>query len=297
MFPIINQRKLILICFLLVLSFHDSVIPHRLCTKHISMTCSSLITPPLLSFSLSLSPSLFLSLLLSFSLSISLSQFLYLYLSSHLSRSLFPSLRHVHTILDSPNYYLLNICITVSKMECVLPIFKLWTLALHSSSMSFKLLSFTLLSNLITSLKEAIMDVPILETEGMSNDNNGSDKSSDSVVQGVPSPPIPISTSHISTVSDTNLHVCASSSREPEEVDNSIPQSTPHNNTQHPTPHTTHSYRSSLLSTLSACICILPVHRLMSTAAKRLWHEMEDFPSYSRYVQVCKLILIFPFFF
>ena len=114
MFPIINQRKLILFCFLLVLSFHDFVIPHRLCTKHISMTCSSLITPPLLSFSLSLSPSLSLSLSLSLSISLyfshslshSLSLSLYFSLSMSISLSISPSLSLSLPLLNACTYYL-----------------------------------------------------------------------------------------------------------------------------------------------------------------------------------------------
>jgi hypothetical protein len=43
--------------------------------------------------------------------------------------------------------------------------------------------------------------------------------------------------------------------------------------------------RSSLLEILQDYITLLPVERLKAMAAKRIWHEMEDFPSFSRYIQ------------
>jgi hypothetical protein len=43
--------------------------------------------------------------------------------------------------------------------------------------------------------------------------------------------------------------------------------------------------KSSLLEVLQDYITLLPVERLKAMAAKRIWHEMEDFPSFSRYIQ------------
>ena len=143
-------------------------------------------------------------------------------------------------------------------MSTVVPLFKLWTLALHSSSMSFKLITFTTQSNIISALKSAILSVTLYDIEngnGNRIENEGDDlnnKSKNAVV----------STEYQGAMS------------------------------VHPTPHTTlttnlvQKYRNDLISALSACISILPLDRLMFTAAKRLWHEMEDFPSYSRYIQV-----------
>ena len=146
-------------------------------------------------------------------------------------------------------------------MSTVVPLFKLWTLALHSCSMSFKLITFTTQSNIISALKSAILSVTSYDLENgngnrIENESNNMNNLIDNSKNAV------VSTEYQGAMS------------------------------VHPTPHTTlttnlvQKYRTDLISALSACISNLPLDRLMFTAAKRLWHEMEDFPSYSRYIQV-----------
>jgi hypothetical protein len=120
----------------------------------------------------------------------------------------------------------------------VYPVFKLWTLALHSASMTFKLLAFNVLSDIIQSLRKCYTTSI---TTSLLSGSTGVDSSD------------PTSASYPSLA----------------------PLTTP-------------------LSVLEACLSLLPVSRLKAAAAKRLWHEMEDFPSYSRYIQVrlCQSICV-----
>jgi hypothetical protein len=117
-----------------------------------------------------------------------------------------------------------------NKIETVYPVFKLWTLALHSASMTFKLLAFNVLSDIIQSLRKCY------------------------------------------TTSITTSLAAVSTG-----VDSSDPTSAPYPSL---------APLNTPLSVLEACLSLLPVSRLKAAAAKRLWHEMEDFPSYSRYIQV-----------
>jgi hypothetical protein len=117
-----------------------------------------------------------------------------------------------------------------NKIETVYPVFKLWTLALHSASMTFKLLAFNVLSDIIQSLRKCY------------------------------------------TTSITTSLAAVSTG-----VDSSDPTSAPYPSL---------APLNTPLSVLEACLALLPVSRLKAAAAKRLWHEMEDFPSYSRYIQV-----------
>ena len=191
--------------------------------------------------------------------------------------------------LNPQKYFSSNFDTAVSKMETIVPIFKLWTLALHSSSMSFKLLSFTILSNLISSLKEAIMNVP---TEAINNDNdndnnNNIDTDNNDNHDGNGSSSV-VRAAAKQSLGSTSLPLGGDG--DAVSVPLEFQQFNSNNINTHDTPH---SYKNSLLSTLSTILAILPVGRLISTAAKRLWHEMEDFPSYSRYIQVDLIVYLF----
>ena len=116
-------------------------------------------------------------------------------------------------------------------MSTVVPLFKLWTLALHSSSMSFKLITFTTQSNIISALKSAILSVTSYDIEngnGNRIENEGDDLNNKS------------KNAMVSTEYQGAMSV-------------------------HPAPHTTlttnlvHKYRNDLISALSACISILPL--------------------------------------
>lgn len=102
--------------------------------------------------------------------------------------------------------------ITTTKIFTPMSIFRLWSYALRSSSMSFKHLAFNTLAEILSMVKQSILNLPV---------NDGD---------------------------NCNL-------------------------------------RSSLLEVLRDYITVLPVERLKAMAAKRMWHEMEDFPSFSRYIQ------------
>ena len=49
---------------------------------------------------------------------------------------------------------------------------------------------------------------------------------------------------------------------------------------------TNEPYQSSIITTLEHCLDIIPLSRLEVMASRRLWYEMEDDPSYSRYLQI-----------
>ena len=150
---------------------------------------------------------------------------------------------------------------SVSKIDSVLPVFRLWSLALHSSSMSFKLLAFTTLADMISSLKKAILSAT----------------SGDSVVGGGGGD------SDISTV--TAAAAAAADHNENDKNGNSATTNSSSSSASIIV-STLQAFHHDLHTALSACLSLLPLPRLRSTAAKRLWHEMEDFPSYTRYIQV-----------
>ena len=152
---------------------------------------------------------------------------------------------------------------SVSKIDSVLPVFRLWSLALHSSSMSFKLLAFTTLADMISSLKKAILSAT----------------SGDSVVGGGGGD------SDISTVTAAATSTAAADRNENDKNSNSATINSTSSFASIAV-STLHAFHHDLHTALSACLSLLPLPRLRSTAAKRLWHEMEDFPSYTRYIQV-----------
>ena len=129
--------------------------------------------------------------------------------------------------------------LSVGAVDTVFPMFKLWTLALRSASMSFKLMAFNILARIINNCRTAISS---LGSHGVIRSDNDNDDDNDG--DGAES-------SHTEGDSDS---------------DNDI--------------------RAASLKVLETCLSVLPVERMRASAAKRLWHEMEDFPSYSRYIQV-----------
>jgi hypothetical protein len=187
-------------------------------------------------------------------------------------------------------------------METIVPVFRLWTLGLHSASMSFKLLAFKALSELINSCRTAFLSLPFLPPPVVP-----------SSVPILPSLPLVPTDNSVSASVSVDKGVKAVIN---EEVTKGAKGSKGDANATHEThdirpitqtksiitsdtgptsacladsmnmdihPHTN---RTALLNVLETCLSMLPVPRLRATAAKRLWHEIEDFPSYSRYLQV-----------
>ena len=182
-------------------------------------------------------------------------------------------------------------------METIVPVFRLWTLGLHSASMSFKLLAFKALSELINSCRTAFLSLPFLPPSVVT-----------SSVPILPSLPL-VPTDKIVSVSvdkgvkeiiNEEVTKGAKGSKGDANATHEI-----HPNTQTKTVITSdtsptsacladsmcldihpHTNRTALLNVLETCLSMLPAPRLRATAAKRLWHEIEDFPSYSRYLQV-----------
>lgn len=127
--------------------------------------------------------------------------------ASWVSRILLNSL-----FVGSDNETTAHASITTTKKFIPMSIFRLWSYALRSSSMSFKHLAFNTLAEILAMVKQSILNLTV---------NDGDNR----------------------------------------------------------------NFRSSLLEVLQDYITLLPVERLKAMAAKRIWHEMEDFPSFSRYIQ------------
>ena len=113
--------------------------------------------------------------------------------------------------------------------------FKLWTLALRSASMSFKLMAFNILARIIHNCRTAIA------TQGSHRQISDGYNNGDGDGEGA-------ELSHRESNNDSDR-------------DSDI--------------------RAASLKVLETCLSVLPVGRMRASAAKRLWHEMEDFPSYS----------------
>ena len=166
--------------------------------------------------------------------------------------------------------------------------------------MSFKLLAFKVLSELINSCRRAFLSLPFLPPSV--------------VTSSVPLlPPLPLAPTDnsVSVSGDKGVKAVIH-----EEVTKGVKGSKGDANATHEThdihPNTQtqtiitsdtsstpacladsmcldihpHTNRTALLNVLETCLSMLPAPRLRATAAKRLWHEIEDFPSYSRYLQV-----------
>ena len=119
-------------------------------------------------------------------------------------------------------------------LDWVTPVCRVWSHVLRSASMSFKHVAFSVLSELLSSLRHHALG------------GGGGLDSSDRKDQ------IDCSESDIRSFSDT----------------------TNNENFRHFT------------ALLRQCVAMLPVTRLHLMGAKRLWYEMEDFPVYSRFLQV-----------
>ena len=177
-------------------------------------------------------------------------------------------------------------------METIVPVFRLWTLGLHSASMSFKLLAFKALSELINSCRAAFLSlplsslppvlltssVPILPSLPLASTDKGvkvaTSEVASTVVKGSTGGGVDATDQSCSSTQSKNISSSDSSSRTSCLNNSSSVGIHPHIN------------RTALLNVLETCLSMLPVPRLRATAAKRLWHEIEDFPSYSRYLQV-----------
>ena len=187
-------------------------------------------------------------------------------------------------------------------METIVPVFRLWTLGLHSASMSFKLLAFRALSELINSCRTAFLSLPFLPppvvissvpilsslplvsvdnsvSESVSSDKGVKAVISEETTKGAKDSKGDADATHealdilpnTQTKTITNSDTSATSACLPDSMCSDT----------HP-----HTSRTALLNVLETCLSMLPAPRLRATAAKRLWHEIEDFPSYSRYLQV-----------
>lgn len=179
-----------------------------------------------------------------------------------------------------------------------MPVFRLWTLGLHSASMSFKLLAFKALSELINSCRASFLSlplpslppvqltssVPILPSLPLASIDKGlkvvTSEVASTIVKGSIGGVDATEQSCLSTQSK-NINSSDSSSRTSSLNISSSVDIHPHIN------------RTALLNVLETCLSMLPVPRLRATAAKRLWHEIEDFPSYSRYLQVECVTLLY----
>jgi hypothetical protein len=183
-------------------------------------------------------------------------------------------------------------------METIVPVFRLWTLGLHSASMSFKLLAFKALSELINSCRTAFLSLPFLPPSVVT-----------SSVPILPSLPLVLTDNSVSVdkgvKADISEEVTKGAKGSKGDANATHEIHDIHPNTQTKTIITSdtsptsacladsmcldnhpHTNRTALLNVLETCLSMLPVPRLRATAAKRLWHEIEDFPSYSRYLQV-----------
>ena len=177
-------------------------------------------------------------------------------------------------------------------METVVPVFRLWTLGLHSASMSFKLLAFKALSELINSCRAAFLSLPLPSLPPVLL------TSSVPVLPSLPLVPtdkgVKVVTSELAStvVKGSTGGVDASDQSNSSTLSKNISSSSDSNsrtsglNISSSVDIHTHINRTALLNVLETCLSMLPVPRLRATAAKRLWHEIEDFPSYSRYLQV-----------
>lgn len=178
-----------------------------------------------------------------------------------------------------------------NRMETIVPVFRLWTLGLHSASMSFKLLAFKALSELINSCRAAFLSLPLpslppaLLTSSVpilpSLPLVSMDKGVKVVTSEMASTVVKSSTGSVDASDQSNP---STQSKNISSIDSSSRTSGLNISSSvdiHP-----HINRTALLNVLETCLSMLPVPRLRATAAKRLWHEIEDFPSYSRYLQV-----------
>ena len=124
-------------------------------------------------------------------------------------------------------------------LDWVTPVCRVWSHVLRSASMSFKHVAFSVLSELLSSLRHHAL--------GGGGGHDSSDQN-DQIDGGE---------RDIKTFSDT----------------------TNNENFRHFT------------ALLRQCVAMLPVTRLHLMGAKRLWYEMEDFPVYSRFLQVRELLI------
>lgn len=147
------------------------------------------------------------------------------------------------------NFFLISIFFYLVDHNVLLPIFRVWSYALRSPSMTVKNLTFCTLADILIVIRHSIS---IISVENSGNNDN----------------------------SDSNETVSILMLKENCKSNDNNNSNNSNNNTRNLIK------KSTLLATLGECLALLPTDRLSAMGSKRLWYEMEDFPSYSRYIQV-----------
>jgi hypothetical protein len=151
------------------------------------------------------------------------------------------------------------------SLDMVTPVFRLWCHALKSPSMSYKHLTFTILSEILATARQAV---------SLSSSSYLSLSSSSSFSTVTPVFPVSLSVSTALATQDNQQELKNKIKKEIDTITGLVPKDGDNN-----------LYFNSL-EILHSCLSLLPLDRLRAMAAKRIWHEMEDFPSYSRFIQV-----------
>ena len=149
-----------------------------------------------------------------------------------------PSAATTPTAVTSPSPTVGPPSIVARHLDWVTPVCRVWSHVLRSASMSFKHVAFSVLSELLSSLRHHALGSGGGGTGGGNGTGEGGASRGSEHDTG----------SSLETINNGNFR------------------------------HFT--------ALLRQCVAMLPVTRLRLMGAKRLWYEMEDFPMYSRFLQV-----------